>query len=116
MSGGNTGDLLKRPYSDAGSAVPHDRPRHWHTHAQVLPQVNAYAMIRRRAAAAGIETKLGNHSFSRLALPTTSKTAAGWKKLLRWRAMRQRARRSFITVGFMTVGAMRCASMNSSGI
>jgi hypothetical protein len=29
----------------------------------VLPQANAYAMIRRRAAAAGIQTKLGNHSF-----------------------------------------------------
>jgi site-specific recombinase XerD len=28
-----------------------------------LPQANAYAMIRRRAAAAGITTKLGNHSF-----------------------------------------------------
>ena len=28
-----------------------------------LPQANAHAMIRRRAAAAGIETKLGNHSF-----------------------------------------------------
>jgi len=29
----------------------------------VLPQANAYAMIRRRAVAAGIETRLGNHSF-----------------------------------------------------
>jgi len=29
----------------------------------VLPQANAYAMIRRRATAARIETKLGNHSF-----------------------------------------------------
>jgi integrase len=29
----------------------------------VLPQANAYAMIGGRAAAAGIETKLGNHSF-----------------------------------------------------
>ena len=29
----------------------------------VLPQANAYAMIRRRAAVAGIETKPGNHSF-----------------------------------------------------
>ena len=29
----------------------------------VLPQANAYAMIRRRAAAVGITTKLGNHSF-----------------------------------------------------
>jgi integrase len=29
----------------------------------VLPQANAYAMIGRRTAAAGIGTKLGNHSF-----------------------------------------------------
>jgi integrase len=29
----------------------------------VLPQANAYAMIGRRAVAAGIPTKLGNHSF-----------------------------------------------------
>jgi integrase len=29
----------------------------------VLPHANAYAMIRRRATAGGIETKLGNHSF-----------------------------------------------------
>jgi integrase len=28
-----------------------------------LPQANAYAMIGRRAATAGIDTKLGNHSF-----------------------------------------------------
>ena len=28
-----------------------------------LPQANAYAMIRRRALAAGIETKIGNHTF-----------------------------------------------------
>ena len=29
----------------------------------MLPQASAYAMIRRRASAAGISTKLGNHSF-----------------------------------------------------
>jgi integrase len=28
-----------------------------------LPQANAYAMISRRAAAVGIQTKVGNHSF-----------------------------------------------------
>lgn len=28
-----------------------------------LPQANAHAMVRRRAAAAGIATKIGNHSF-----------------------------------------------------
>jgi integrase/recombinase XerC len=29
----------------------------------VLPQANAYAMVQRRAAAAGIATRIGNHSF-----------------------------------------------------
>jgi integrase len=28
-----------------------------------LPQANAYAMVRRRAASAGIQTKIGNHTF-----------------------------------------------------
>lgn len=28
-----------------------------------LPQANAYAMVRRRAAVAGIVTKIGNHTF-----------------------------------------------------
>jgi site-specific recombinase XerD len=31
--------------------------------ATPLPQANAYAMIRRHAAGAGIETKIGNHTF-----------------------------------------------------
>jgi integrase/recombinase XerC len=31
--------------------------------ASPLPQANAYAMVRRRAAAVGIETKIGNHTF-----------------------------------------------------
>ncbi len=31
--------------------------------ATPLPQANAHAMIRRSAAAAGIRTKVGNHSF-----------------------------------------------------
>ncbi len=29
----------------------------------ILPQANAYAMVRQRAFAAGIETRIGNHSF-----------------------------------------------------
>jgi integrase len=28
-----------------------------------LPQVNAYAMIQRRARVAGIKTRIGNHTF-----------------------------------------------------
>ena len=31
--------------------------------ATPLPQANAYAMVRRRAIAAGIDTKIGNHTF-----------------------------------------------------
>ncbi len=38
------------------------RGRGWLT-ATPLPQANTYAMIRRRAAKAGIETKIGNHTF-----------------------------------------------------
>ena len=31
--------------------------------ATPLPQANAYTMVRRREAAAGIATKIGNHTF-----------------------------------------------------
>src|SRR5260370_15045127 len=56
----------------------------------VLPQANAYAMIGRRAAAAGIATKLGNHSFRRRGLRPISKTAARSKRLPRWRTTLRR--------------------------
>ena len=46
-----------------GVAVPHDRPRHGPLTRTPLPQANAHAMIGRRAGAAGIATRLGNHSF-----------------------------------------------------
>ena len=43
----------------------------------VLPQANAYAMTRRGAAAAGIETRLGNHSFRATGITAyLSRTAA----------------------------------------
>jgi hypothetical protein len=32
---------------------------------EVCDRITAYMMIKRRAAAAGIETKIGNHSFRR---------------------------------------------------
>ena len=77
----------------------------------VLPQANAYAMIRRRATAAGIATKLGNHSFRRLGSPLISRTAARSKRPRRWRTMRRRARRSS-TIDVATSSA----SMRSSGL
>jgi hypothetical protein len=46
----------------------------------VQPQANAYVMIRRRASAAGIETKLGNHSFSATGSPPTSRNGGTLEK------------------------------------
>ena len=45
-----------------------------------LPQANAYAMIQRRAQAAGIRTRIGNHTFRATASRPTSRTAARSKK------------------------------------
>jgi integrase len=47
---------------------------------RVLPQANAYAMIRRRAAAAGIETKLGNHSFRATGITAYSRNGGTLEK------------------------------------
>ena len=47
-----------------GPLFPHHRSRHRPPlDAHAMSQADAHAMIRRRAAAAGIETLLGNHSF-----------------------------------------------------
>ncbi len=45
------------------AAVPDHRARHEPAHPHSLLQANAYAMMRCRAVAAGIATKIGNHSF-----------------------------------------------------
>ena len=44
-------------------AVPHHRRSTDELTASLLPQANDYAMIARRAAAVGINTKIGNHAF-----------------------------------------------------
>ena len=46
-----------------GPLFPHPRSRHRPAHHDPLPQANAYAMIGRRAYAARIDTKVGNHTF-----------------------------------------------------
>jgi site-specific recombinase XerD len=46
----------------------------------VLPQANAYAMVRRRAAAAGIATKLGNHSFRAIGITAYLKNGGTLEK------------------------------------
>jgi integrase len=57
----------------------------------VLPQANAYAMIGRRATAAGIETKLGNHSFRATGITaylknggTLAPIITPWSPIARW--------------------------------
>jgi integrase len=77
----------------------------------VLPQANAYAMIRRRAAAAGIETKLGNHSFRATGITAYLKNGGTLEKPRRWQTTRRRAQRSFTTAG-----ATSSAWMRSSGL
>ena len=62
-----------------------------------LPQSNAYAMVGRRAAAAGIATKLGDHSFRATGITACLKNAAHWRKRLSWRTMPVPARRSSTT-------------------
>jgi site-specific recombinase XerC len=63
----------------------------------VLPQANAYVMIRRRAAAAGIETKSATTASGRRGLPPTSRTAVPLKRQRRWPTTPRRARRSSTT-------------------
>jgi integrase len=76
----------------------------------VLPQANAYAMIRRRAAAAGLEPSSATTVSAQRGSPPTSRTAGRWKRPRRWQTMPQRARPSF-----MIAGAMKSASMRSNG-
>jgi integrase/recombinase XerC len=45
-----------------------------------LPQANAYAMIRRRATAADIETKIGNHTFRATGITTYLKNGGTLEK------------------------------------
>ena len=45
-----------------------------------LPQADAYAMIRRRAAAAGIETKIGNQTFGATGITAYLKNGGALEK------------------------------------
>jgi hypothetical protein len=82
-----------------------ERTRHGKLTRTVLPQANAYAMIRRRAAA-GIETKVGNHSFR----------ATGITAYLKNGGTLEKAAAMAGTTQFSTIaGAMRSVSMRSSG-
>jgi integrase len=75
----------------------------------VLPQANAYAMIGRRAAAAGIATRLAITASGRPGSRPISRTAARLRRPQRWRTTPRRARPNSTIAG-----AMRSASMRSS--
>jgi hypothetical protein len=78
----------------------------------VLPQANAYAMIRRRATAAGIATRLGNHSLQ----------GNGDHRLSQERRYARKGRRDgkpcldAHDAALRSAAATRLASMKSSGL
>jgi integrase len=70
--------------------APTDRP---------MNQYAAWLMIRRRAAAAGINAPIGNHIFRATGSPLTPPTAARSSTPRKWRPMRAREQPSFTTTG-----------------
>ena len=72
-----------------------------------LPQQNAYQMVRRRAKAAGIKTKLGNHSFRATGITAYLKNGGTLEKAPRWRTTPRPARRSSTIAGAMSSASMR---------
>ena len=78
---------------------------------RVLPQANAYAMIRRRAAAAGIATKLGNHNFRATGITAYLMNGDTLEKSAAMQTTPPRARRSSTIAG-----ATSSASIRSTGL
>jgi hypothetical protein len=75
-----------------------------------LPTANAYMMIKRRAAAARLETKIGNHSFRAIGIAAYLKNVGSLENAAQWRITPAPALSSF------TTGApMRSPSMRSNG-
>ena len=62
-----------------------------------LPTANAYKMIKRRAAAAGLETKIGNHRFRTTGITAYLKNGGTLEKPLLWRITPAPAPPSFTT-------------------
>lgn len=72
-----------------------------------MAQAEVYQMIRRRAVAAGIATKISYHSFR--ATGIIFRMAESWKSRSRWPGRSPRVR-----PGFMTGGTIPWRSMRSS--
>jgi integrase len=66
-----------------------------------LPQANAYAMIQRRALAAEIETKIGNHTFRATGITAYLKNGGTLEKAAAMANPLRRARRNSMTVAAM---------------
>jgi hypothetical protein len=89
------------------AAVPHNRTRDRQTYAHRAAQANAYAMIRRRAAAAGIETKLGNHSFRATGITAYLKNGGTLEKAAAMANHASRVRRNSTIAGATRSASMR---------
>jgi integrase len=64
---------------------------------KAMSQPDAWRMIRRRAAAAGIAAEIGRHTFRATGLPLTSRTPARSNTRRKWRRTRARAQPSSTT-------------------
>ena len=71
------------------------------TRTSAAPARTPTRMIRRRAARAGIETMIGNHSFRATGITAYLKIGGTLENAARWRTMPARARRSSTTGGTM---------------
>jgi hypothetical protein len=65
-----------------------------------IPQANAYSMIRRRAVAAGIKTRIGNHTFGATGITAYLKNGGTLGRQLQWPTMHRPGPLNFTTAVF----------------
>jgi hypothetical protein len=78
-----------------------------HISTTPLPQPNARAMIRQRAAAAGIKTLVGNHIFAPQVSLLISTTEVYSRTPLPWQTMPRREQPNFMIAEGMNLRSMR---------
>jgi integrase len=59
-----------------------------------LHRINAWAMVRRQAKAAGITTDVSNHTFRGTGITANRRTGVRWRRHARWQPMPPPARPS----------------------
>ena len=76
-----------------------------------MSQSDDYRVILRRAKAAGIFTKIGNHSFRATAINEYLRNAASWKSRNKWRIMTARAQQVCTTGATISLHSTRSSEL-----